>query len=217
KENGYTQDALAEKLGVTAQAISKWENGHTVPETPLLPQLAKLFNCSIDAILLPYATQDNTFKEFLQDAVETDASLMMKLYSRMKGKVDFAISYRDEFHVFNDVAKGKSASLTTPELGEGFIIRVDYSREGGNGHIMVRVPLINCGSYMDKIEKMPEYIKKKFRADDCTACSGHNCPARMAYTFEGKGYKQCYFITMPIMDEENLEHIWSLLRAEYGL
>jgi len=53
KQNGFTQDDLAEKLGITAQAISKWENGHTLPETALLPLLAKMLNSSIDSILMP--------------------------------------------------------------------------------------------------------------------------------------------------------------------
>ena len=53
KENGYTQEELAEKLGISAQAISKWENGHTLPETALLPLLSKLLNSSIDSILMP--------------------------------------------------------------------------------------------------------------------------------------------------------------------
>jgi transcriptional regulator with XRE-family HTH domain len=53
KRNGFTQEELAEKLGISAQAISKWENGHTLPETAFLPSLAKLLNSSIDSILIP--------------------------------------------------------------------------------------------------------------------------------------------------------------------
>ena len=53
KRNGFTQEELAEKLGVSAQAVSKWENGHTLPEAILLPPLAKLLNSSIDTILVP--------------------------------------------------------------------------------------------------------------------------------------------------------------------
>ncbi|MCL2189664.1 MAG: helix-turn-helix domain-containing protein [Defluviitaleaceae bacterium] len=52
KKNGFTQEALAEKFGISPQAISKWENGHTLPETALLPQLAALLQTSIDSILL---------------------------------------------------------------------------------------------------------------------------------------------------------------------
>ena len=53
KQNGFTQEELAEKLGISAQAISKWENGHTLPETALLPLLSRLLNSSIDSILMP--------------------------------------------------------------------------------------------------------------------------------------------------------------------
>ena len=40
KRNGFTQDELAEKLGISAQAISKWENGHTLPETAIARKAA---------------------------------------------------------------------------------------------------------------------------------------------------------------------------------
>ncbi len=53
KESGLTQDELAERLQISSQAISKWENGHTMPEITLLPKLAKIFNCTIDDILIP--------------------------------------------------------------------------------------------------------------------------------------------------------------------
>ena len=53
KQNKLTQEDLAEKLGVSVQSVSKWENGHSLPETASLPLLAKLLNCSIDAILTP--------------------------------------------------------------------------------------------------------------------------------------------------------------------
>ncbi|MDR2571299.1 MAG: helix-turn-helix domain-containing protein [Oscillospiraceae bacterium] len=53
KKNGFTQEKLAEEFGITAQAVSKWENGHTLPETALLPLLSKLLNSSIDSILMP--------------------------------------------------------------------------------------------------------------------------------------------------------------------
>jgi len=53
KKCGVTQEELAERLNISAQAISKWENGHTLPEAALLPLLSKLLNSSIDCILMP--------------------------------------------------------------------------------------------------------------------------------------------------------------------
>ena len=49
--NGLSQDALAEKVFVTRQAVSRWENGETVPNTDTLKLLSKLFNVSINTIL----------------------------------------------------------------------------------------------------------------------------------------------------------------------
>lgn len=59
KELGITQQALAETLHVSFQAISKWENGISYPDIELLPILAKTLNISIDS-LLGYPSQSVT-------------------------------------------------------------------------------------------------------------------------------------------------------------
>ena len=51
KELGITQQKLAEQLNVSSQAVSKWENGTTVPDTLLLSQLASVLKTSVDTIL----------------------------------------------------------------------------------------------------------------------------------------------------------------------
>ncbi len=50
-QNGLSQDELAGKLFVTRQAVSRWENGETVPNTETLKLLSKLFNVSINTLL----------------------------------------------------------------------------------------------------------------------------------------------------------------------
>lgn len=51
KEHGFTQENLAEILNISAQAVSKWENGHALPETTILLNLAKALDTSIDSLL----------------------------------------------------------------------------------------------------------------------------------------------------------------------
>ena len=51
KRMGLTQEALAEQLGVTAQAVSKWENDQSCPDITMLPKLAKVFGITTDEIL----------------------------------------------------------------------------------------------------------------------------------------------------------------------
>ena len=50
-EKGITQNELAEKLFVTFQTVSKWENDVNQPDIPTLKQIAQIFNCSIDSLL----------------------------------------------------------------------------------------------------------------------------------------------------------------------
>ena len=51
KRLGLTQDQLAEKLGITAQAVSKWENDLSCPDISILPKLADIFGTTIDTLL----------------------------------------------------------------------------------------------------------------------------------------------------------------------
>ena len=51
EENKLTQKELADKLGVTFQAVSKWENGKNVPDISILKEMSKMFNVDIDEIL----------------------------------------------------------------------------------------------------------------------------------------------------------------------
>ena len=50
-KSGLSQDDLAEKVFVTRQAVSRWENGETVPNTETLKLLSRLFNVSINTLL----------------------------------------------------------------------------------------------------------------------------------------------------------------------
>lgn len=52
KSRGMTQEELAWRLQVSPQAVSKWENGHAMPEVSILVELARILNVTIDGILL---------------------------------------------------------------------------------------------------------------------------------------------------------------------
>lgn len=72
RERGYTGEMLAERLSVSPQAISKWENAKCLPETAVLPELAEALECSIDSLLCP--------KElFVLEAVYTDGQTQVSV------------------------------------------------------------------------------------------------------------------------------------------
>lgn len=51
RQKGLKQEELADKLGVSPQAVSKWENDQTCPDISLLPELAKILEVSVDELL----------------------------------------------------------------------------------------------------------------------------------------------------------------------
>jgi len=51
QDQGYTQQKVAEKLGVTPQAVSKWENGTSMPDAEMIRSIAQLMDCSTDYLL----------------------------------------------------------------------------------------------------------------------------------------------------------------------
>lgn len=60
KKYHYTQDSLADKLGISSQAISKWENGICLPDVSLLVELSNLFSVSVDELLCHKKVQSVT-------------------------------------------------------------------------------------------------------------------------------------------------------------
>lgn len=73
KENNYTQEQLAELLGVSRQSVSKYESGLTYPETDKLIRLSDLFGCTVDFLLkddveepVAHMTADTAKKTFCQ-------------------------------------------------------------------------------------------------------------------------------------------------------
>ncbi len=52
KSKGITQSELGDRVGVSFQAVSKWERGETLPDTAILPDLARVLETSIDNMLL---------------------------------------------------------------------------------------------------------------------------------------------------------------------
>lgn len=71
KELGLTQDALAEQLGVTAQAVSKWENDQSCPDIAMLPKLAEIFGITVDALLGVEKAPGEALQETMEAPVHT--------------------------------------------------------------------------------------------------------------------------------------------------
>lgn len=78
KQSGFTQDYVAEKLGVSAQAVSKWENDIACPDIMTLPNIANLYGITIDELFKNEEVQSNVKYEKTEKVNENE--LIFRVY-----------------------------------------------------------------------------------------------------------------------------------------
>ncbi len=83
-----TQEQLAERLGVTYQAISKWETAANTPDIALLPKIAAVFDVTIDALF----GEQPALPDALCDIPDDDVIRVIQLRGRQPIKVDRTFS-----------------------------------------------------------------------------------------------------------------------------
>lgn len=74
KTKGLTQEEFAKAMGVSFQAVSKWERGETYPDIELLPAIANYFNTSIDSLLI-----QNSKGNIIREATVEDCISICKI------------------------------------------------------------------------------------------------------------------------------------------
>ena len=70
KQNNLSQEALAEKLGISRQAVSKWERAEASPDTDNLIALAKLYHISLDELLKIHEDGEDEFADKISGSTE---------------------------------------------------------------------------------------------------------------------------------------------------
>ena len=108
KNSRLTQEQLAQALHISAQAVSKWENGLSVPDTLTVPQIADYFHVSID--FLYYGKAENTMQDknkIDRSRESTDNVLIYQLYK----EEDLADLTDEEFAVLQEKLKYYTRSI----------------------------------------------------------------------------------------------------------
>lgn len=91
KENNFTQEQLAEKLGVSGKSVSRWENGKTMPDYSTLAELCKNLNISINELFSCQKLPNERFKE------EADKNLLTALENSTLNLKDKISYYKKEW------------------------------------------------------------------------------------------------------------------------
>jgi transcriptional regulator with XRE-family HTH domain len=115
KNKGYTQEALAEKLGVSRQAVAKWESGQIYPDISNLIQISDLMNVSVDYLVKDQdcdvnikQQQDADLDELiafrLEANVNTYAAFMNEVDATRPSSHDFR--YENGNYIYHDTYVG---------------------------------------------------------------------------------------------------------------
>lgn len=85
KALGITQEALAAKLGITPQSVSRWENGQSRPDVDMLPRLAAFFGITVDA-LFGYKAENLKITQYEEKVKSNDLHLKLELTPRRSAR-----------------------------------------------------------------------------------------------------------------------------------
>lgn len=125
KERGVKQEKLAAFVGVSAQAVSKWENGG-VPDTALLPKIAEFFGVSIDCLFGRETFAESDYREGLMKAiVDSEDDKRYKLAFEDAWLVEKAlltktVSVDDDVEYYTQKFKDSTCWISYTGTGEGF-------------------------------------------------------------------------------------------------
>lgn len=92
KINGWSQEDLAEKLDVSRQAISRWENGTALPDAQNILQISKLFNVTTDYLLNDDYESDSDIPAVQTAAKETEDLFTKKKRQHLIAAICFTIA-----------------------------------------------------------------------------------------------------------------------------
>lgn len=87
KEKNQTQRELAEKIHVTDKAVSKWERGLSIPDTAILPDLAKELNISIHELLQGEKNKSNTIETVQAENLIEDTVRTVNMVQKKKNRI----------------------------------------------------------------------------------------------------------------------------------
>lgn len=160
KKAGMSQEKLAEKIGVSRQAITKWETDSGIPDIDNMMALSELFNISLDELLSNEKTEKKQTDYLYESVTEYDIDNIKRYDMNLGGANTFVLSGYD-----GEKIRVRLASNTLSAIQSDFKVKIDdnknhididISRKNGmteadaKEQVMILVLLPN--KYIDRIE-----------------------------------------------------------------
>ena len=201
KQNQMTQKEFANKLNVTAQAVSKWENGRGIPDIEILQKISKEFNIDIDSILTGSKKKRKISKKYIIVVILLFLILGTTIYTILSPK-DYnftdVTSASEKFNV-SGVAAYSSAKNSI------YISDIEYL-DGDEDKKYVGVECILYESHNNLDEKVSQ----------CGSLEKHNTPKTLSELLEETEFRvenfTCtnnniqnsnLYISINLLDEDN--------------
>ena len=167
---GMTQEQLGTELSVSAQAVSKWESGTTMPDIQLLPEISVLFGVSIDEL---FSMSDESKMDRIENMIDNVHFISDKIFSesenflkekakdenkKARASLLLAELYSKRIEEYKELASelGRNALLLNPDEKRAHNVIFDadngpYSDYNATNHVKT------IDFYKEFLEKHPEY------------------------------------------------------------
>ena len=166
RESGFTQEQLAEALGVSVSAVHKWEAGKATPELGMLVDIAQFFETSVDALLnygwetLNMGQTAKQVRTYI-DTRNFEEGMRFAERALQKYPNSFNVVYESALLYFMSMIqyRGKSAQRAI-ELFERAIELIDQNTRETVGVITIQNQIASCYCYMGNMEKAVDVLKQ---------------------------------------------------------
>lgn len=165
KKNDLTQEALADRLGVSYQSISRWENGTTYPDLELIPAIAEILAVTVDELLgMPQIEKEKraseAFDELRRECMKRDYDAD-KIVNLLR---DIRRNYLGSTSAWRPWSEGNDRAFRDPKiLPEVRLLAEAY---------LERNPMyphtIQTMADVEDEEHLPDFLKKHTTSFDCS-------------------------------------------------
>lgn len=166
RKHDLTQEELAERLGVSYQSVSRWENGTTYPDIELLPAISKLFDITVDELIgMPSAEKEERavaiFDELRRECMKQDydANHIVELLR------DIRRDFIDSGSIWRPWVDGNDRAFRDPKilpevrlLAEACLLRDPMNPQ-----------IIKTMAYIEDEEHLDDFLAKHTTSFDCSA------------------------------------------------